>query len=152
ALLFAGSVRENVTYGRASVSDEQVIAALKDAHAWDFVEDMGGLDGAIGQSGTRLSGGQRQRLTIARAMVRDPAVLVLDEATSALDPSSERAVKDALARLMQGRTTLVVAHRLSTIEAADRIVVLSEGHIVEQGDHPTLMAAGGAYAAMQRRS
>jgi len=150
SILFEGTVRANVTYGNQGLSDEVVVAALRDANAWDFVEDMGGLEATIGERGARLSGGQRQRLAIARALVRDPRVLVLDEATSALDAVSERLVQEATARLMAGRTTFVVAHRLSTIRGADRIAVLRAGRIVEIGSHDELVAAGGAYAEMSR--
>ena len=149
SFLFEGSVRANVTYGNDDLSDGTVRAALRDANALDFVEHMGGLDAVIGERGARLSGGQRQRLAIARALIRDPRVLVLDEATSALDTASERLVQDALARLMQGRTTFVVAHRLTTIRGADRIVVMQDGRLVEQGTHEELLARGGAYTQLQ---
>ncbi len=146
SLLFEGSVRDNVTYGSPDLSDDAVLAALRDANAMDFVDAMGGLDAVIGERGARLSGGQRQRLAIARALVRDPRILVLDEATSALDTASERLVQEALARLMRGRTTFVVAHRLSTIRGADRIAVMRAGRLVELGTHESLLAANGAYA------
>lgn len=149
SFLFEGSVRSNVTYGNDDMSDEAVRVALRDANALGFVEQMGGLDAVIGERGARLSGGQRQRLAIARALIRDPRVLVLDEATSALDTASERLVQDALARLMQGRTTFVVAHRLTTIRGADRIVVMKGGCLVEQGTHESLIAAGGPYTHLQ---
>lgn len=148
-LLFDGSVRDNVTYGQEELSESDVRAALEAANAWDFVQAMGGIDTVIGQRGGRLSGGQRQRLAIARAWIRNPRVLILDEATSALDSASEALVQDALARLMQGRTSFVVAHRLSTVQHADRIVVLRAGRVVEIGTHSELIAAGGAYVELQ---
>jgi len=150
SLLFEGTVRDNVTYGSPELTDSAVRDALRDANAWEFVEHMGGLDAVIGERGARLSGGQRQRLAIARALVRDPRILVLDEATSALDTASERLVQEALGRLMTGRTTFVVAHRLSTIRGADRIAFMRAGTLVEIGSHDELMAAGGAYAELQR--
>jgi ATP-binding cassette subfamily B protein len=149
--LFEGSIRDNITYGLGEVSDERVLAALRDANALEIVEDQpDGWDTVVGERGARLSGGQRQRLSIARALVRDPRVLLLDEATSALDPESEAKVKQALDRLMAGRTTLVVAHRLSTIRSADRIVVLERGRVVEVGSHDDLVSAGGRYADLHR--
>ena len=141
SVLFEGSVRDNITYGLGEVSDARVWRALVDANAAEIVENMpDGWDTVVGERGARLSGGQRQRLAIARALVRDPRLLLLDEATSALDPESEALVKEALARLMVGRTTLVVAHRLSTIRSADRIVVLEAGRVVEVGSHEELEA------------
>jgi ATP-binding cassette, subfamily B, bacterial len=152
SILFDGSVRENVTYGLASVPDDVVVQALRDANAWDFVSKMPrGLDTPVGEKGARLSGGQKQRLAIARALVRNPRVLILDEATSALDSESEALIQDALARLMRGRTTFVVAHRLSTIRNADRIVVLDGGQIVESGRHDALLAAGGLYSRLHAK-
>jgi ATP-binding cassette, subfamily B, bacterial len=150
SLLFEGTVRDNVTYGQRELTDDHVREALAAANAADFVAEMGGLDAVIGQRGASLSGGQRQRLAIARALIRDPRVLVLDEATSALDPASEHEVQEALARLMQGRTTFVVAHRLSTVRGADRIVVMGHGRVVESGSHEELLLAGGAYARLNR--
>ncbi|WP_341996405.1 ABC transporter ATP-binding protein/permease [Microbacterium sp. LWH7-1.2] len=147
SVLFEGTIRENIAYGLDDVSDERLHAALRDANAAEFVDRLpDGWDTVVGERGARLSGGQRQRLAIARALVRDPRILLLDEATSALDPESEELVKEALDRLMKGRTTLVVAHRLSTIRQADRIVVLEHGEVVEVGGHDALVAAEGRYA------
>ncbi|MCU1558324.1 MAG: transporter [Microbacteriaceae bacterium] len=151
SVLFEGSIRENVTYGLDEVEDDHVIRALRDANALEIVEALPeGWDTIVGEHGARLSGGQRQRLAIARALVRNPRVLILDEATSALDSESELAVREALQRLMADRTTLVVAHRLSTIRSADRIVVLDNGRIAEMGSHDGLLRADGRYAAMHR--
>jgi ATP-binding cassette subfamily B protein len=123
--------------------------ALRDANAWDFVARMpAGLDTPVGEKGARLSGGQKQRLAIARALIRNPRVLILDEATSALDTETETLIQEALARLMHGRTTFVVAHRLSTIRNAHRIVVLDQGRMVEAGSHEALLRAGGRYARL----
>lgn len=152
SVLFEGTIRENVAYGLPQVSDVEVEEALVAANALQFVQTQpDGWDTVVGERGARLSGGQRQRLAIARALIRDPRILLLDEATSALDPESEELVKEALARLMRGRTTLVVAHRLSTIREADRIVVLEGGRVVEEGDHDDLLARGGRYAKLHMR-
>ncbi|WP_433585805.1 ABC transporter ATP-binding protein [Microbacterium hydrocarbonoxydans] len=149
SVLFEGTIFDNVTYGLPDATPERVERALRDANAWDFVRDQPqGWDTIVGERGARLSGGQRQRLAIARALVRDPRILLLDEATSALDPESEGLVKEALERLMRGRTTLIVAHRLSTVRQADRIVVLERGRVIEQGAHDELLAAGGRYATL----
>jgi len=145
-ILFGGSVAENIAYGQPGASIEEIQAAAGAANADDFIQAFPqGYDTPIGERGVRLSGGQRQRIAIARALLRDPRVLILDEATSALDAESEALVQTALERLMQGRTTLVIAHRLSTIQRADRILVLSEGRIVEDGKHRELLRLGGAY-------
>lgn len=147
SVLFEGTIRENVAYGLGDVDDARIERALRDANAWEFVRDQPqGWDTVVGERGARLSGGQRQRLAIARALIRDPRILLLDEATSALDPESEELVQDALGRLMTGRTTLVVAHRLSTVRRADVIVVLEHGEVVERGSHDELLARGGRYA------
>jgi ATP-binding cassette subfamily B protein len=147
SVLFEGTIRENIAYGLDDATDEKLRDALRDANALEFVDAQPlGWDTVVGERGARLSGGQRQRLAIARALVRDPRILLLDEATSALDPESEELVKEALSRLMRGRTTLVVAHRLSTIRQADRIIVLEHGEIVEEGTHDALLSTGGRYA------
>ncbi|MGW0145445.1 ABC transporter ATP-binding protein [Streptomyces sp. NPDC003333] len=149
SILFDGTVRENVAYGMDDADEETVRAALRDANALEFVDRLPqGLDTLVGERGARLSGGQKQRLAIARALIRDPRVLVLDEATSALDTRSEALVQEALARLLRGRTTFVVAHRLSTVRGADRIVVMSDGRVQETGTHEELLARDGAYTAL----
>lgn len=149
--LFAGTVAQNLRYGRPDATDAEIIAAAKAAHAHDFVMALPkGYDTDIGQRGVKLSGGQKQRLTIARAFLKDPAILIFDEATSALDNESERAVQAALLDLAKGRTTIVIAHRLSTVRNADRILVLTEHGISEQGTHESLIAAGGAYANLYK--
>jgi ATP-binding cassette subfamily B protein len=149
--LFAGTVAENLRYGRPDATQEEVVAAAKAANAHDFIQALPyGYDTDIGQRGVKLSGGQKQRLTIARAFLKDPPILVFDEATSALDNESERAVQDALFTLSRQRTTLVIAHRLSTVRHADRILVLTKDGIAEEGTHDALLAAGGAYAGLYR--
>jgi ATP-binding cassette subfamily B protein len=149
SVIFAASARDNLRYGRWDASDEQLWDAAEAANAAEFLRALpDGLDTFMGEGGARLSGGQRQRLTIARALLRDAPILLLDEATSALDAESERLVQAALERLMQGRTTLVIAHRLATVRAADRIVVMDGGRIVEQGSHAELMARPALYARL----
>lgn len=148
--LFNATIRENIAYGgRAGVDDEEIIKALKAANAWEFVSKLpDGIHTAVGENGAKLSGGQRQRLAIARAILKNSPVLILDEATSALDTESERLVQAALIELMKNRTTIVVAHRLSTIENADEIIVMDNGKIVETGTHAELLAKKGRYAAL----
>ena len=144
--LFGGTIRDNVAYGRLDASDAQIWGALERAHLADTVKRLpDGLDTIVGERGLKLSGGQKQRLSIARMFLKDPAILILDEATSALDTATERAIQTALAELARGRTTLVVAHRLSTIRHADRIVVVDAGRIVEEGAHDALLQQDGAY-------
>ncbi|MBM3501540.1 MAG: ABC transporter ATP-binding protein [Armatimonadetes bacterium] len=148
-VLFATTVRENIAYGRDDATLEQVIAAAQAAQAHEFISAMPqGYDTDIGEGGVKLSGGQRQRIAIARALLRDPRILILDEATSSLDAESESAVQAAINRLLQGRTALIIAHRLSTIRDADRILVMERGRVVEEGTHTQLMAAGGLYRAL----
>ena len=151
-VLFNDSIYANIAYGRlAGTSEREVIAAAEAAHAMDFIRTTPeGLNTLIGENGLRLSGGQRQRLAIARALLKDAPVLILDEATSALDSESERHVQAALEALMRGRTTIVIAHRLSTVERADRIAVLAEGRVVDSGRHAELLARGGIYARLYR--
>ncbi|MCC4296121.1 ABC transporter ATP-binding protein [Aurantimonas coralicida] len=144
--LFGGTIRDNVAYGRLDAGDAQIWEALERAHLADTVKRLpDGLDTIVGERGLKLSGGQKQRLSIARMFLKDPAILILDEATSALDTATERAIQTALAELARGRTTLVVAHRLSTIRHADRIVVVEAGRIVEEGAHDALLQQDGAY-------
>ena len=150
-VLFAASARDNLRYGRWDASEEAIVEAAKAANAHEFIVQLpGGYDSFLGEGGARLSGGQRQRIAIARALLRDSPLLLLDEATSARDAQSERLVQEALERLMKSRTTIVIAHRLATVRAASRIIVMEGGRIVEQGDHATLSAAGGLYASLAR--
>ena len=147
--IFAATVRDNIAFGRPEATDEEIRAAARDALADEFIEELElGYDTPVGERGVTLSGGQRQRIAIARAILRDAPILLLDEATSALDAESERLVQDALERLMQDRTTLVIAHRLATVRAADRIVVMEDGAIVEQGTHAQLSSGEGLYARL----
>jgi ATP-binding cassette subfamily B protein len=148
-VLFTGSVADNIRYGRPDASDEEVRAAAKAASALDFIEALPqGFDSHLGTRGVRLSGGQRQRIAVARALLCNPAILLLDEATSALDAESERAVQQALDRIMHKTTTLVIAHRLATVQKADRIVVLEAGQVVDVGTHAELVRRGGLYARL----
>jgi ABC transporter fused permease/ATP-binding protein len=145
-VLFSGTIRDNIAYGRDGATQAEIEAAARDAHAHDFIAGFpDGYDTMIGERGTKLSGGQKQRIALARALLADPRVLILDEATSNLDAESEASVQAALARIMQGRTTIIVAHRLSTVRDADRIVVIEDARVVEQGRHDELMACRGTY-------
>jgi ABC-type multidrug transport system fused ATPase/permease subunit len=141
--LFGGTIRENIAYGRPDAGEEEIIEAAKQANAWDFIQSFPEkLDTVVGERGVQLSGGQRQRIAIARAVLKNPRILILDEATSSLDSESERQVQEALEKLMKGRTSVVIAHRLSTVRNADLIIVLNEGRIVEQGTHTGLISNG----------
>jgi subfamily B ATP-binding cassette protein MsbA len=148
-VLFDDSIAANIAYGKPDTKQEDIIAAAKLANAWEFIQALpDGLASRVGVNGSQLSGGQRQRIAIARAFLKDAPILLLDEATSALDNASERAVKESLALLRKNRSVLVVAHRLSTIRDADRIVVLERGRITEMGDHASLSQSGGVYARL----
>ncbi len=151
-VLFDFSIRENIAYGfEGSVDDEKVMTIAKQANIDDLILSLPqGLDTNVGRRGGKLSGGQKQRIAIARALFKDPKILLLDEATSALDNESERLVQDALNNLMKDRTTLIIAHRLSTVKNADEIVVMSEGTIVEKGTHSELLQADGLYSSLVR--
>jgi len=147
--LFGTSIKDNIKYGNLHASDEEIMSAAKDANAHDFISEIPeSYDAMIGEKGVKLSGGQRQRLAIARAILKNPKILLLDEATSSLDSESEAQVQDALYRLMKGRTTFVIAHRLSTVQHADRILVIDKGKIVEDGTHQELLTIGGLYSRL----
>jgi len=147
SFLFSGTIRENLAFAREGASDTEIIAAARAANAWEFIERLpDGLNTQVGERGTKLSEGQKQRLAVARVFLRDPRILILDEPTSALDARSESLLQQALETLIRGRTTFVIAHRLATIRAADRILVISGGRLVEQGSHPELLRLGGLYA------
>jgi subfamily B ATP-binding cassette protein MsbA len=151
-ILFDETIAENIALGRRDATREDIVAAAKAAAAHDFImAQPDGYDAQVGESGLKLSGGQRQRIAIARAMLRNAPILLLDEATSALDTESERQVQEALSHLMEGRTTIVIAHRLSTVLDADRIYVMDRGRIVESGTHSELLAKNGLYTRLYQR-
>ena len=146
SILFNDTIKNNILLGKQDATDQEIIEALKIANAWEFVKDLPkGIDTNIGDSGNKLSGGQKQRLSIARAVLKNPPIMILDEATSALDTESERLVQSALENMMLNRTSLVIAHRLSTIQNADKIVVMHRGEIVEVGKHDELLTLNGTY-------
>lgn len=149
SILFNDTIRNNVALGKDGATENEIIESLKIANAWEFVQALpNGLETNIGDSGNKLSGGQKQRLSIARAVLKNPPIMILDEATSALDTESERLVQKALENMMRNRTSIVIAHRLSTIQNADRIVVMQNGEIVEQGKHDELLASAGTYSKL----
>ena len=146
SILFNETIKNNILLGKENATDEEIIEALKIANAWEFVKDLkGGINYNIGDAGGKISGGQKQRLSIARAVLKNPPIMILDEATSALDTESERLVQDALEKMMKNRTSIIIAHRLSTIQNADEIVVMNKGEIAEQGTHAELIAKNGVY-------
>ena len=151
-LLFGGTIRENILYGKPDATDEEVIEAAKQSNSWEFISQFpDGLGTIVGERGIKLSGGQRQRIAIARAILRNPSILLLDEATSSLDAESEKVVQDALNVLMEGRTSIIIAHRLATIREVDKIYVLDGGKIVEQGTHDELYEKEhGIYAGLAK--
>jgi len=152
ALLFHRTIRENIAYGKPGATEDEIVRAACEANAMEFIERLpGGLDTLVGERGIKLSGGQRQRVAIARAILADAPILVLDEATSALDSESEGLVQEALIHLMRGRTSIVVAHRLSTVASLDRIVVLADGRVAEDGTHSELLESDGEYAQLWGR-
>ena len=147
--MFNGTIKENIAYGNFAATDEQIIEAAKKANIHEYISDLpDGYDTNVGERGVKLSGGQKQRVSIARAFLKNPPILILDEATSALDNATEMLIQDALGKLSEGRTTLVVAHRLSTVKNADEIIVITQSGVEERGTHETLMQAGGIYKTL----
>jgi len=151
-VLFSGTIRENILYGEPAAGDPAVIEAARAANAYEFICRLpGGFDSEVGERGQLLSAGQRQRITLARAFLKNPRLLILDEATSSLDTESERLIQEAMSRLIVGRTTFIIAHRLSTVVNADVILVLHAGRIIETGAHPQLLAQNGLYRRLYER-
>jgi len=149
--LFSGTLQENLLYGKPDATEAELLAATRAANADEFIRQLpDGYSTLVGERGLRLSGGQRQRIAIARAFLKNPPILILDEATAALDSESENLIHEALRRLMQGRTTFIIAHRLSTVMNADRIVVIEQGAVCEVGQHPDLLARSGVYRQLYR--
>ncbi len=149
--LFDGTIKENLLYGKENATEEEIQLAIKSAFLDEFVNKLpAGIDTVIGERGLLLSGGQKQRVAIARAILKNAPLVILDEATSALDNKSEKVVQQALDKLMEGRTTIVIAHRLSTVMDANKIIVINDGQIVEEGDHNTLLAKDGPYASLYK--
>ena len=149
--MFAGTIRENIRYGRPDATDEEIVAAAVRAEIHSEIMEMpDGYDTYIGERGVMLSGGQKQRISIARVFLKNPKILILDEATSALDTVTEQRIQNAFDKLSEGRTTIIIAHRLSTVRNADRIAVIEDEHIIEMGSHDELMAKNGAYAELCR--
>ncbi len=145
-LLFGGTIRENILYGKLDATEEELEQAARSANAYEFISRLDrGFDTVAGEKGVKLSGGERQRIAIARALLKNPKILILDEATSSLDNQSEMLIQEALENLMRGRTTLIIAHRLSTVHNADTIIVLDKGRVMESGNHKALMAKEGLY-------
>lgn len=145
--MFAGTIRENIAYGKIDASEDEIIDAAIKANIWEYIQELpDGLDTYVGERGVKLSGGQKQRISIARAFLKNPPILILDEATSALDNVTEMQIQKALENLSIGRTTLVVAHRLSTVKNADNIIVIDKNGIIEQGNHNELIKKNGVYA------